>query len=190
VHPDSLTADDYTADSLLKFYEYEMVIPNLLPSVSYFVSVTAFDFGSPPSGLQALETSKMDDIQTVYPYINPGDEDESNRKVYVYPNPYRFDGNYRSQGLESHGRDDDFVDRVRQVHFNNLPHKCTIRMFTLDGDLIREIDHDKTPDDPTSHHDTFSLINRNGMIIVSGLYYWTVESPDGKVQIGKLAVIQ
>jgi hypothetical protein len=190
VHPDSLTADDYTADSLLKFYEYEMVIPNLLPSVSYFVSVTSFDFGSPPSGLQALETSKMDDIQIVYPYINPGDEDESNRKVYVYPNPYRFDGNYRSQGLESHGRDNDFVDRVRQVHFNNLPHKCTIRMFTLDGDLIREIDHDKPPDDPTSHHDTFSLINRNGMLIVTGLYYWTVESPDGKVQIGKLAVIQ
>ena len=189
VHPDSLTPDDYTADSLLKFYEYELTIPNLLPSVNYFASVTAYDFGSPPSGLQALETSKMADIKTVYPYINPGDEDEADRKVYIYPNPYRIDAGYRSQGLESRGRDEDFVDRVRQIHFNNLPHKCTIRIFTLDGDLIREIDHDKSPDDPTAHHDTFSLINRNGMLIVTGLYYWTVESPDSKVQIGKLVVI-
>ena len=189
VHPDSLTPDDYTSDSLLKFYEYELVIPNLLPSVSYYASVTAYDFGSPPSGLQALETSKMADIKTVYPYINPGDEDELQRKVYIYPNPYRSDAGYRADGLESRGRDEDFVDRVRQIHFNNLPHKCTIRIFTLDGDLIREIDHDKSPDDPTAHHDTFSMINRNGMIIVTGLYYWTVESPDSKVQMGKLVVI-
>jgi hypothetical protein len=189
VHPDSLTPDDYTADSLFKYYEYELTIPNLLPSVDYFVSVTAYDFGSPPSGLQALETSKMADIKQVYPFINPGDEDESSRKVYVYPNPYRIDGNYRADGLESRGRDGDYVDRVKQIHFNNLPHKCTIKIFTLDGDMIREIDHDKLIDDPTAHHDTFSLINRNGMLIVTGLYYWTVESPDSKVQIGKLAVI-
>ncbi|MEK7774373.1 MAG: hypothetical protein AAB305_00625, partial [Candidatus Zixiibacteriota bacterium] len=133
VHPDSLTPDDYTPDSLLKFYEYELIIPNLLPSVNYFASVTAYDFGSPPSGLQALESPKMADIHQVYPYINPGDEDEASRKVYIYPNPYRSDAAYRADGLESRGRDEDFVDRVRQVHFNNLPHKCTIRIFTLDG---------------------------------------------------------
>ncbi|MEK7774315.1 MAG: hypothetical protein AAB305_00320, partial [Candidatus Zixiibacteriota bacterium] len=189
VHPDSLTPDNYTADSLLKFYEYELIIPNLLPSVNYYASVTAYDFGSPPSGLQALESPKMADLKQVYPYINPGDKDEEDRKVYVYPNPYRSDAGYRADGLESRGRDEDFVDRVRQIHFNNLPHKCTIRLFTLDGDLIREIDHDKSPNDPTAHHDTFSMINRNGMIIVTGLYYWTVESPDSKVQIGKLVVI-
>ncbi|MCM2272192.1 MAG: hypothetical protein NDJ18_06535, partial [candidate division Zixibacteria bacterium] len=72
----------------------------------------------------------------------------------------------------------------------NLPAKCWIRVHTLDGDLVREIRHDMDPNDPASDHDTWDLINRNIMAVESGLYYWSVEGDDGKVQIGKLVIIK
>lgn len=45
---------DYTDDGYLKYYEYEMTIDNLLPTVPYWVNVTAFDFGAPGSSLAPL----------------------------------------------------------------------------------------------------------------------------------------
>ncbi len=39
-----------TDDGYFKYYEYELEVENLLPTVPYFVNVTAFDFGSPQSG--------------------------------------------------------------------------------------------------------------------------------------------
>ncbi|MEW5995734.1 MAG: T9SS C-terminal target domain-containing protein, partial [Candidatus Zixiibacteriota bacterium] len=80
-------------------------------------------------------------------------------------------------------------DRVRQIHFANLPPRCTIRIYTLDGDLVREIEHDMDPSDPNASHDTWNMITRNTQLVVSGLYYWTVEEPDGETQIGKLVII-
>jgi hypothetical protein len=62
-------------------------------------------------------------------------------------------------------------------------------IYSLDGDLVREIHHDKSPDDPTSAHEEWGLISKNGLAVVSGLYYWVVESDDGTVQMGKLAII-
>jgi hypothetical protein len=71
----------------------------------------------------------------------------------------------------------------------NLPAKCIIRIFTLDGDLVRAIKHDMEPSDPNSSHDKWDLINRNIQMVVSGLYYWTVEDEAGKVQMGKLVIL-
>jgi hypothetical protein len=38
-------------------------------------------------------------------------------------------------------------------------------------------------------HDSWDLITRNTQAVVSGVYYWTVEGADGRVQIGKLVII-
>ena len=112
-------------------------------------------------------------------------------KVGIYPNPYRFDGGYAKLGFEGTGpgERDRPPDRNRRIHFYNLPAHCSIKIFTLDGDLVREIDHDMSSADPLSNHDTWDLITRNTQLAVSGLYYWTVESRDGKVQMGKLVLI-
>ncbi|MCK4372455.1 MAG: hypothetical protein KAW61_04880, partial [candidate division Zixibacteria bacterium] len=53
---EELTDAHYTEDGYLKFFEYEFTIENLLPTVPYWVNVTAFDFGSPSGGVEALET--------------------------------------------------------------------------------------------------------------------------------------
>ena len=80
-------------------------------------------------------------------------------------------------------------ERVNRIHFTNLPQKCTIRIFSIDGDLIREIYHDFPPDYPESMHDEWDLITRNTQAVASGIYYYSVESEFGN-QIGKLVIIK
>lgn len=187
---DSLTPNRYTEEGYLKYYEYEFTITDLLPTVPYWINVTAFDFGSPKGNLRALETSVTLGAKYAYP-LSPYEVKEDNKgKVYVYPNPYRIDADYRLLGFEGRTRDDLPADKVRAVHFVNLPPRCTIKIFSLDGDLIKKIEHDLDPSDPNSSHDQWNLITRNYQAVVSGLYYWTVESPDGQTQIGKLAIIK
>jgi len=186
---DSLTPNRYTEEGYLKYYEYEFTITDLLPTVPYWVNVTAFDFGSPKGGLRALETSVTLGARYAYPLSPYGMKEENIGKVYVYPNPYRIDAGYRRLGFEGRTRDDLPADKVRAIHFANLPPRCTIKIFSLDGDLIKKIEHDMDPSDPNASHDQWNLITRNYQAVVSGLYYWTVESPDGQTQIGKLAII-
>jgi hypothetical protein len=189
VDPHNPKPEDLTDDGYLKYWEYECTIDKLLPTLLYYVNVTAFDYGSPEQGLQPLETAKSLNPLSVYPQADANQATGTLPPVYIYPNPYRGDGNYRSQGFEAHGKLDLADSRAHEVHFVNVPAKCTIRVLTLDGDLIKQIDHDVDPKDSKCHYAVWDMITRNTQAIVSGLYYWTVEDTDGKVQIGKLAVI-
>ncbi|MFH1688229.1 MAG: hypothetical protein ABIE70_12005 [bacterium] len=182
--PDEADRSELTDDGYLKYFEYELIIDDLLPTVPYWVNVTAFDFGSPESELGALETSVTDGAQEVYALPEWGKIQEQGLKVYVYPNPYRLDGDYNQRGFEGRVETDRPVDRNRLVNFANLPPQCTIGIHTLDGDLVRQIEHN------SGAHDTWDLITRNHQLAVSGLYYWTVESPYGATQIGKLVIVR
>jgi hypothetical protein len=58
VPPDS--ADFYlTASGTFKFYEYHVVVTNLLPEQEYYVSVTAFDYGSRVLDAAPLESDRL-----------------------------------------------------------------------------------------------------------------------------------
>ena len=127
-------------------------------------------------------------VKHAYPLGEDGDT-TANRQVYVYPNPYRANSGYRRDSYEGRGEGDRIDDRLRAIHFANLPAKCIIRIYTLDGDLVRAIKHDMEPSDPNSSHDMWDLINRNIQMVVSGLYYWTVEDNSGNVQMGKLVIL-
>ncbi len=187
--PDSLYSEYFTEEGFFRYYEYEYTLHDLLATVPYWINVTAFDYGSPRSGLAALETSPTTRPVSTYPLESVGEIADQELDVFVYPNPYRADGRYRERGFEGRGESDRPVDRTRQIHFANLPPRCTIRIYSLDGDMIREIQHDIAPSDPTANHDTWNLITRNTQMVVSGLYYWTVEDDKGRTQIGKLAII-
>jgi hypothetical protein len=189
--PDSLRDRVLTDDNRYLYYEYEYVIEDLLPTVPYWINVTSFDYGSPQSGLPSLETSPTILAQVTFALPSTETILDEDLDIYIYPNPYRRDAGYRAAGFEGRSRDDRDRpdDRVRRIHFANLPPKCTIRIFSLDGDLVRELDHDVDPNDPLSNHDTWDMITRNTQLVVSGMYYWTVETPDGDTQIGKLVVI-
>jgi hypothetical protein len=178
-----------TEEGFIKYYEYEMTITGILPTVAYWINVSAFDYGSPESGLSSLETSIT--LLPLVSYPLPASDEVSSKhlEVFVYPNPYRIDDNYRERGFEALGEMDKDVDRTRRIHFANLPPRCTIKIYSLDGDLVREIVHNVDASVPLANHETWDLITRNFQQVVSGLYYWTVEEEDGHTQIGKLAVI-
>ncbi len=185
----AITPEQLTEDGYLKYYQYDLDIENLLPSIPYYVNVTSFDFGSPETGLKPLESSKtLGSIRA----FGAGSEEELSgelQQVYVYPNPYRLDDPYRRNGFEGRTREDMPDYRVRQINFANLPPKCTISIFSLDGDLVRRIDHDYEPSDPAAAHDVWDLVTRNRQLVVSGLYYWTVEIESGETQMGKLVIL-
>jgi len=192
--------EELTEDGFFKYFEYEYIIKDLLPSRLYYVSVTAFDYGSPSSGLPSLEIPPIRNRVAEYAINSSSDVEEKKLNVIVYPNPYRLDGNYLAMGVE--GRD--YIDSAfggklveqtglndqmtRSIHFINLPHKCTIRIFSIDGDLIRQIDHDFPEGSPRASHARWDLITRNTQAVVSGIYYYTIESELGN-QIGKIVII-
>ncbi len=187
--PDSAMPDELTPEGRLKYFEYEYVVEDLLPSVPYWVNVTAFDFGSPVSGLRSLETSVTTGAKMIYARVGGGLSGNDAGEIVVYPNPYRIDAGYRNRGYEGRSRPDRPDSRVRAIHFANVPSRCTIRIFTLDGDLVREIVHDEPESSGEAHHAQWDLITRNTQMVVSGLYYWTVEDESGNVRMGRLAII-
>lgn len=199
LNPDSIPEQDrdlyLTEDGYFKFYEYEFTIDNLLPTVPYFVNVTAFDFGSPSSGLPSLETPRELNAAEGYA-LNPQDVAASEGEgIFVFPNPYRADENYLERGFE--GRFSRFAqpipDRERRITFANLPVVCTIRIYSLDGDLVDEFEHDATgaPEgDATAMQEKWDMITRNTQAVVSGIYYWSVEEPNGETTTGKLVIIR
>jgi hypothetical protein len=190
VYPDASKDDpgDTTAEGYLRYYEYEFEIPNLQPSVPYYFSVTAFDYGSLKIDLGALESSPLVNAVMEYPMPSADEVEDKALNVTVYPNPYRIDGEYARAGYENRDRTKS-AERSRAIHFSNLPRVCTIRIYSIDGDLVQTIDHYRPDGGPQSQHETWNVISRNTQAVVTGIYFWHVESDMGE-QIGKLVIIK
>lgn len=190
LYPDAINdTSDVDEEGRMRYYEYEYVIENLLPSVPYYITVTAFDFGHPAKSLTSLESSKNEFLVKTFA-MDQGEDilKDGLLDVAVYPNPYRIDSRYDNTGYENRFSDL-YEERARSIFFANIPNKCTISIYSIDGDLIRKIEHNETDNSSQPSVARFNLINRNDQTIVSGIYYWVVESEVGK-QIGKLVVLR
>ncbi|RME19665.1 MAG: hypothetical protein D6800_14015, partial [Candidatus Zixiibacteriota bacterium] len=173
---------------LPKYYEYEYILGNLLPTIRYYVSVTAFDFGFAEGNIPSKESNKLNNITEAFAQTSSDTVEEKQLDAYIYPNPYRLDAAYAARGFEN--REGNLApERARRIHFANLPKVCTISIYSLDGDRIDSWEHNFPDGGPESMHDEWDVITRNGLEPVSGLYYWVVESKD-RTQIGKLVIIK
>ncbi len=92
--------------------------------------------------------------------------------VGVFPNPY-----YGTHGLEVSKYD-------RYMRFINLPKKATIRIFNLAGAFIEKLEKD----DNTDYID-WSIRNKDGLPVASGMYIAYIELPGVGTKVLKLAVI-
>jgi hypothetical protein len=61
-----------------------------------------------------------------------------------------------------------------------------VRVFTLAGDLVAELDNENTL---TPGELTWNLLSESHRALASGVYVFSVESPVGR-QIGKFALIR
>jgi len=190
VYPDATNdTSDVDEAGRMRFYEYQYAIRNLLPTAPYWVSVTAFDFGHPPKSLEALESRPDQNmVEAMAVDQMPAVLNDGKLDVYCYPNPYRLDGDYVERGLENRG-DELPAARAGTIMFANLPHKCSISIYTLDGDLVRRMEHDEPEGSGAASVHRWNIISRNTQWVVSGLYYWVVESEYG-TQIGKLVILK
>jgi hypothetical protein len=181
-------SSDTTKEGWLRYYEYEYEIPNIQPAKPYLFSVTAYDYGSLKMDLGALESSPL--INAVEEFALPSAEsvEELGLEVMVYPNPYRIDAGYAKAGYENRERIKS-AERAREIHFANLPKVCTIRIFSVDGDLIKQLDHNRPDGGPGSQHEVWNVISRNTQAVVTGIYLWHVQSEMGE-QIGKLVIMK
>lgn len=93
--------------------------------------------------------------------------------VYVVPNPYRGSERWDEPG-------------DARVQFFNLPERVTVRVFTIAGDLVRELEHA----DPLSGNLSWNLKNAEGQDIASGIYLFHVVSEQGFEQKGHFVVIR
>jgi len=135
-----------------------------------------------------LESNLWSNMELAYPSYSPDYVAAKRMKVSVYPNPYKIDAGYRERRFEDPNREG-FKERTRRIHFVNLPPKATIKIYSLDGDLIREIHHPESRFSDTPSHTAWDLITRNTQAVTSGIYLYSVES-DWGTQIGKIVIIK
>jgi hypothetical protein len=171
-------------DTSDRYWDYEFELDEFA-SQSVHYAVTAFDVGDPQTGLQALESSKLINTTEVWPVDNWATAEAEGLKVMVYPNPYRIDGGYVEDKYESEGI---YEKRIR---FVNLPPRCTIRIYSLDGDLVQTLHHERDRDDLDATIDQWDLISRNRQAVVTGIYLFSVEDKDsGENQVGKFVIMK
>ncbi len=176
--------------------------------------------GMPPAGtVMTIDNcfGSWNDDQTVFTQYNdppfPGDsweinvkpsttnpEDVDFSKIRVVPNPYMASS---------------FLDNSpnqKRIEFVNLPAKCTIRIYSLGGNLVNVLNHigsnrlgwgnytdwDRlslnepnvyTGYDNHGGTEPWNLRNRYGQLVASGLYFYHVTDERGETHTGKFYVI-
>jgi len=80
------------------------------------------------------------------------------------------------------------LSQQRRLMFTNIPSQCTIKIFTVSGYLVDQIDVDNEPNYGIVHWD---LLSREGLDIAAGMYVYHVESTlTGDTKLGKFAVVK
>jgi hypothetical protein len=191
---DAIRLDEpVTFDGDPRTYHYRFEVDGLLSGWQYLFTVTAFDEGDPDAGLTSFESSRTANAVRVFPGTPP--QGQNDGSVGVYPNPYRVNAAW-----------DGGSARTRRLNFYNLPPRAEIRIYTLAGEIIAELDHDAaTYQGDIRWYDNFAgterqlpggehswdILSQNGLDIATGLYLFTVKDLDtGDVQEGKFAIIK
>jgi hypothetical protein len=106
-------------------------------------------------------------------------------EVLVVPNPYRVDNDYTYESGGWEGRATNWTENNRLIKFIHLPTKCTIRVFSLMGDLVTTLEHS----DPNRGELEWNILSGSSRALASGVYVFTVQSDLG-TQVGKFVLIR
>ncbi|MFZ5519263.1 MAG: hypothetical protein ACOY90_21710 [Candidatus Zhuqueibacterota bacterium] len=110
------------------------------------------------------------------------DVKESMDKIQVVPNPY-VATNAMEPAVANF-----YLNQRRRLMFTHIPARCTIKIFTVSGVLVDEIEVDNPVSQGIVHWD---LLSREGLEIAAGMYIYYVKSTlTGEEKIGKFAVIK
>ena len=93
--------------------------------------------------------------------------------VHTVPDPY-----YVTNELEQ-------TPFSKVLKFVNLPNQAIIRIYSVSGVLVEVLEHN----DVFGGELTWTVRNRNNQFVASGVYFFHVETPDGREKIGRFTVV-
>jgi len=145
----------------------------------YSYAVTILDDDSLESGKAFLPADQSASENTVEARpVNASRTSLSD--IRVVPNPYIISATWERKRLG----DPKLGEPIRDVAFTNLPGRCTIRVYTLDGNLVKTIEH--ANGQGTEFWDLRSFSNQ---LIATGVYIYHVTSDAGE-RVSKFAVVR
>ncbi|MCB0283816.1 MAG: hypothetical protein KDF60_14620 [Calditrichaeota bacterium] len=99
---------------------------------------------------------------------------------YVVPNPYIGSASFEPERFAISGRGE------RRMEFRNLPNECTIRIYTVKGELVRTLRHEGS----TQSFVAWNLRTKDNLDVAPGLYIFHVDGGKLGEKIGKFAIIK
>lgn len=135
---------------------------------TYSYAVTAVDLNSAYSG----PVSQESDITPQH--VVPRSEAGVDRPIHTVPDPYLGGSAY------------DLSPRYRQIMFVNLPSRATVRIYSLGGHLIRQLEHN---DASGGGRLAWDLRDGTNYHVSSGVYFFHVVTPDGAESVGKFTIV-
>ncbi len=165
--------------------QHEYVDSGLVNCIHYYYAVTSYDLPDTVQNTGPKECGILASLVEAMPGFAAG----RGERVAVVPNPYRGDVDYTKHGWEvpTYAPTAGWTERDRKIQFINLSAHCTIRVYTLTGDLVKTIEHN----DSLKGWEDWNLISRVNQAISSGIYIFSVEDQNtGDIQLGKFVVIK
>jgi len=143
----------------------------------------------PPSAGSSLvfKTNKPYQNADEYRFVMRGSEFDKNEAkqefsdIFVVPNPYVATSDFEPQNTFRSGRGE------RRIQFMNLPSVCKIRIYNINGELVKTLFHEGTIDDG---QESWDLTTKDGMNLAYGIYLFHVEAEGIGTHTGKFAVIK
>ncbi len=99
---------------------------------------------------------------------------------YVVPNPYVETASFEAAPFNVSGRGE------RRLEFRGLPSSCTIRIYTVRGDLVQTLRHEGSDEGFVA----WNLRTKDNLEVAPGLYVFHAEAPGIGTHIGKFAIIK
>lgn len=170
----------FTGDPIYKNLQtYTYVDSTVTIGQAYYYSLTAFDSGktswtgvSTINNIPPMETSIFANrMQT--PFIATLPPKENLNEVLVVPNPFVI-----GEGFSRPGAGD-------VIQFVNIPNPCTIRIYTVRGDLVKTI----IVADGAGAIASWDQVTDFGQFVESGVYIFHVEHSSG-TKLGKFAIVR
>lgn len=172
-----------------------------LGSVRYLKKLWLFDFavpseladdfnlvGIPQKGdVFRITTSKPLDRNDVFEFKMVGNEYNNEvakrelNDIFVVPDPYIAANTLEPRLIRQTGRGQ------RRIDFVNLPPKCTIRIFTMSGQMVQEIEHNSTMD---RGREPWDMRSKDGLEVAFGVYIYHVDVPGVGEKIGRFSIIK
>jgi hypothetical protein len=101
--------------------------------------------------------------------------------IRVVPNPYISAATWEPRNTYTSGRG------PREIHFINLPSKCTIRIFNVGGVLVKKIDHESAFE---NGREIWDVLSDEKFEIAYGVYVYHVDAPGIGEKTGTFAIIK